>query len=245
VTRLRRQALEKYPPVVLGLPAEEAALAGAFRASGLRAPDKTGEKSASSAAGRTASPSAERSSPYDVAPILGPGAVPFAEGHEQGTPALLKSVDLADWLKPFLSPGQGKPTAEDLERGDERLRRFMPRGAFLRIELDHDAWLTWGLPEELPALIRARDTFVAEPPVRVAARFAGPDRLHLGGLLWPEAAGRLAHTAYATREGRGRGQVILFADDPGFRGWTLGTRRLLVNAILYGPGLGARWSNPW
>ena len=39
--------------------------------------------------------------------------------------------------------------------------------------------------------------------------------------------------------------VILFADDPGFRGWTLGTRRLLVNAILYGPGLGTRWSNPW
>ena len=47
--------------------------------------------------------------------------------------------------------------------------------------------------------------------------------MHLGGLLWPEAAGRLAHTAYATREGEGRGQVILFADDPGFRRWTQGS----------------------
>ena len=43
----------------------------------------------------------------------------------------------------------------------------------------------------------------------------------------------------------GRGQVILFLNEPQFRGRTLGTRRMLVNAILYGPGLGTRWSHPW
>jgi len=101
------------------------------------------------------------------------------------------------------------------------------------------------MPEEVPALTRAEDALVAEPPVQVAARFADLDRLHLGGLLWPEAAGRLARTAYATRESRGRGQVVLFLDEPVFRAWTPGTRRLLVNAILYGPGLGTRWSHPW
>ena len=41
------------------------------------------------------------------------------------------------------------------------------------------------------------------------------------------------------------GQVILFLSDPEFRGWTMGTRRLLTNAILYGPGLGSSWSTPW
>jgi hypothetical protein len=81
--------------------------------------------------------------------------------------------------------------------------------------------------------------------VRVAARFAGLDRLHLGGLLWPEGAARLAGTAYATREGRGRGQVILFADHPAYRRWMTETERMLVNAILLGPGLGTRWSAPW
>ena len=86
---------------------------------------------------------------------------------------------------------------------------------------------------------------MAQPPIQVAARFAEVERLQLGGLLWPEAAGRLANTAYATREGKGRGQVILFLNEPEFRGWTLGTRRMLVNAILYGPGLGTRWSHPW
>jgi len=186
-----------------------------------------------------------RTSPYDVAPLLGPGARPFAEGFEQGTPVELKPVDLAEWLAPFLAPGKKKPEAEDLSAADARLRRFAPQGVYLRLELDPQVWLTWGMPEEIPALIRARDTLVAEPPVQVPARFAKLEQLHLGGLLWPEAAGRLAHTAYATREGAGRGQVILFLNEPEFRGWTLSTRRLLLNAVLYGPGLGTRWSAPW
>jgi hypothetical protein len=235
--RLRRQALESYPPVVLGPSADLVVAGGNFRAVGLRAEAEDG--------GEERKP-AKRGSLYDVAPILGPGAAPFAEGFEQGTPIDGKPVDLADWLKPFLPPGKGKPESEDLERADGRLRRFSPRGAFLRVELDHEVWLNWGVQDnELPALARASDAFVAAPPVQVAARFAEVDRLHLGGLLWPEAAGRLAHTAYATREGVGRGQVILFASDPGFRDWTLGTRRLMLNAVLYGPGLGTRWSTPW
>ena len=68
---------------------------------------------------------------------------------------------------------------------------------------------------------------------------AGHDlHLRMSGLLWPEAAQRLAHAAYLTRESVGRGQVILFAAPPIFRGATLGTERLLMNALVYGPGLG-------
>jgi hypothetical protein len=233
-TRLRRQAIEKFPPVVLGPSAATVEEGGAFRAVGLRVPDESTEDAPADAA-----------SPYDVAPILGPGAKPFAEGHEQGTAVAIKPVDLADWVKPFLPPGQGKAKKEDLQKADGRLRRFSPRGVFLTVETDDNVWLSWGLPESLPALIRSRDTLVAQPPVQVAARFAGVERIHLGGLLWPEAAGRLANTAYATREAKGRGQVILFLNEPEFRGWTLGTRRMLTNAILYGPGLGTRWSHPW
>ncbi len=42
-----------------------------------------------------------------------------------------------------------------------------------------------------------------------------------------------------TRESKGRGQVILFAVPATFRASTLATERLLMNAIIYGPGLGA------
>jgi hypothetical protein len=252
-TRPRRQALDRFPPIVLGPAAETVEAAGFFKASGVRAgpaePAKEqGKESAKEAAAkaRTAAMPPSPSSPYDVAPLLGPGAKPFAEGFPQGTPAGDRPRDLAAWLKPVLPPGKERPEASDLERADERLRRFMPRGALLRVDLDPEVWIDWGIGrDDLAVLLETRDTLVAEPPVQVAARFAGLDRLHLGGLLWPEAAGRLAKTAYATREGVGRGQVILFLDDPDFRSWMLGTRRLLLNAILYGPGLGTRWSSPW
>jgi hypothetical protein len=81
--------------------------------------------------------------------------------------------------------------------------------------------------------------------VRVAARFPRVERLHLGGLLWPEAAGRLSGTAYATRESVERGQVILYLDNPAFRGWMRDTARHFLNAVIYGPGLGASWPAPW
>jgi len=64
--------------------------------------------------------------------------------------------------------------------------------------------------------------------------------LRMSGLLWPEATHRLANAAYLTRESVGAGQVILFADSPNFRASTLGSARLLMNALVYGPGLGAR-----
>lgn len=61
----------------------------------------------------------------------------------------------------------------------------------------------------------------------------------MSGLLWPEAAQRIANSAYLTRERMGRGQMILFSGQPNFRGASKGTNRLLLNAIVYGPGLGA------
>jgi hypothetical protein len=64
--------------------------------------------------------------------------------------------------------------------------------------------------------------------------------LRMSGLLWPEAAHRLANAAYVTRESVGDGQVILFADSPNFRASTLGSARLFMNALVYGPGLGAK-----
>jgi hypothetical protein len=63
--------------------------------------------------------------------------------------------------------------------------------------------------------------------------------LRMSGLLWPEATHRLANSAFVTREANGRGQIILFASPPNFRGASLGTARLLLNALVYGPGFGS------
>lgn len=63
--------------------------------------------------------------------------------------------------------------------------------------------------------------------------------LRMSGLLWPEAAHRIAHTAWVTRESFGRGQIICFATSPTFRGSTRAAMRVFLNAAVYGPGLGA------
>ncbi len=64
-------------------------------------------------------------------------------------------------------------------------------------------------------------------------------RLRMSGLLWPEAADRLANSAVVTRESIGSGQIILFATDPTFRAGSLGTIRIFSNAVVCGPGMGA------
>ncbi|MBL8760081.1 MAG: hypothetical protein JNL50_02145 [Phycisphaerae bacterium] len=64
-------------------------------------------------------------------------------------------------------------------------------------------------------------------------------RLRMSGLLWPEAADRVAHSAYVTVERVGSGQVILFASSPTFRAGTKGTMRVFTNAVVLGAGMGA------
>jgi hypothetical protein len=238
-TRFRIQALEEYPPPVWSIGAAEAQEAGKTVATGLRvvvpAPDAVQENKSAPT----------RTSPYDIAPVLGPGAAPFAAGHDQGTPFADTPVPIDEWLKGILSPGKLMPEETDRSTVDRRLRRFMPQGALLRAELDEEFWLNYGLGSSISVWFGGNDSMIAVPPVTVAARFPDTDRLHLGGLLWPEAAARLAQTGYATREAVGRGQVILFADNPSYRRWVAESERMLMNAILMGPGLGTRWSSPW
>jgi hypothetical protein len=176
---------------------------------------------------------------------VGPGAEPFLlpRSSTYDVPACRPSLEA--WIHP-LPPGAEKADRlAALERADERLRRFLPSGAILRLQIDPEHWLGYGLSDPLPALTTQHDVLVAEPPATVAARFADVDHLHLSGLLWPEALGELARTAYATREPIGKGQLILFSSPPALRGTTWATSRLLLNALILGPGLGTQWPVPW
>ena len=145
------------------------------------------------------------------------------------------------------SDGRERPKTDmtALTAADERGRRFHPRGAILRTMLDSEHWLTYGAGPNLPALVASPYVFMSRRPVETAARFARADSLRLSGLLWPEARERWAETAWLTREAHGRGQVILFADEPNFRSYFYGTTRLFLNALLLGPGLGTEVGVAW
>jgi hypothetical protein len=133
----------------------------------------------------------------------------------------------------------------DKKRRERWLRTFSPRGVILRGEVNTDSWLAVGCNDELPVLVEGSSVFESELPVHTVVRLAASDRLRLSGLLWPEARERLADSAYATVESQGAGQVILFAQSPAFRDWFKGSERLLMNAVVYGPGAGASQPVGW
>ncbi|RME00059.1 MAG: hypothetical protein D6812_10385, partial [Deltaproteobacteria bacterium] len=222
--RLRREALEKFPPPRLGLPDTVARRLGLQEATGFLPAE--GE----------APPAALEETfgiPGPGSPLLGPGARAF----------------LGETSPPSLPlPPQEDPESTDLDawrRIDERLRRFSPQGAFLRADLDTEHWLASGMPERMAVLIQGDYAYIARKPVRTVARLADPARLQVSGLLWPEAAGRLAQTAYLTIEGVGRGSIVLFAASPLFRASLPATARLFKNAVVLTPGLGASHPAPW
>ncbi|WP_334064915.1 M14 family metallopeptidase [Alteromonas genovensis] len=157
---------------------------------------------------------------------------------------------------------------EELTRRDKWLSHFMPSGAMVAGRTDQQHWLTAGTPEVLPLLYSNQPLFMSadnsEAVVRAGVFSPSPNKkkgdseskknadrwftlpqdkalkVRMSGLLWPEAQQRIANTAYLTRERSGKGQIILFSGQPNFRGAALGTNRLLLNAIVYGPGLGSQ-----
>ncbi len=157
-----------------------------------------------------------------------------------------------------VSVWEGKPADETRERdaeenmelaltkeADERARRLFPRGAILSVDLDDEHWLTVGCGNSMPVMYSSDYAYLAPSRVQVAGRFGESKHLRISGLLWPEARERWRETVYLSRESKGKGQIILFATGPNFRGYFHGSERLLLNALLLGPGYGARRSIEW
>ncbi|MFQ6678179.1 MAG: M14 family zinc carboxypeptidase [Fidelibacterota bacterium] len=138
-----------------------------------------------------------------------------------------------------------KSDISELKDQDELGRKLSPQGAILRVNLDPEHWLNFGCGDMTPVLFGTSTVLMTKNPAHSPARLAPASDLRLGGLLWPEAKERIANGAWATRERLGNGQVILFATQPNFRGYFRGSERLLLNAMFYGPGLGARASVEW
>jgi hypothetical protein len=150
--------------------------------------------------------------------------------------------------------------ADELKRRDTWQSRFMPSGAMVAGRVDTLHWLTFGTPETLPLLYSEQPALMVngrqQAVVRVGVLKPNKDaekarainwstipqgqdlNVRMSGLLWPEAASRIANSAYVTRERVGKGQVILFSGQPNFRGSTRGVGRLWLNALVYGAGLG-------
>jgi len=118
--------------------------------------------------------------------------------------------------------------------------RYLPRGCYLRADATPGHWLAHGISGRIPVLFREDGIVRADMGADVVLRFADADDLPLSGMIWPEAVEMIAGSACLARKRAGRGQIISFAWDPVFRGYSLGTQRLLLNAIVLGPAFADR-----
>jgi hypothetical protein len=138
-----------------------------------------------------------------------------------------------------------KPDLDALKRLDRWQRRFQPQGVIMAADLDCEHWLCFGAGDRLPVLVWGDYAWMSKRPAATPARLATREHLRLSGLVWPEARERWADTAWATVERMGDGQVILFANEPFFRAYYEGSARMLLNAVMLGPGMGAAQPLPW
>ena len=111
-------------------------------------------------------------------------------------------------------------------------------GAHFDARLDRTHWLTHGLDDRatLTALVGG-DTFLrlSKEGTNVAV-FPAEGAFHQAGWLWPDNTERLLrNTALVVEEAVGSGHVVLFANDPMFRGWWRALDKLVLNGITLGP----------
>ena len=141
----------------------------------------------------------------------------------------LKS-DKADGMAPSLPP-IASPSADA-----NKVPVALP-GSIMRATVDRTTFLTYGLEQdELPVLLASGYFFRISKEGSNALIFAPKPRkpLTLSGFVWEGNTEKLlAGTAYVIDEPRGGGHVVMFAEEPFYRGVFRSNTRPFFNAIAF------------
>ncbi|WP_221030872.1 M14 family zinc carboxypeptidase [Actomonas aquatica] len=111
-------------------------------------------------------------------------------------------------------------------------------GALLRATIEPEHFLSFGYAQtELPYFADGDAFFQPSTTGTNVVRFAD-ENLWVSGHIWPENTERLlARAAAVIDEPIGDGHLILFSDEPGYRAMWHASVPMLLNALLYAPGL--------
>jgi hypothetical protein len=147
----------------------------------------------------------------------------------ESTPAGSGS-DRSDGIAPSLPP-IASPSANA-----NKVPEALP-GAIFRATVDRTNYITYGVDrDEMPVLLANGYFFRYSKEGTNALVFdADPKRpLTISGFVWEGNTERLlSGTSYIIDESVGSGHVVLFAEDPFFRGMTRATTRLFFNSIVF------------
>ncbi len=110
-------------------------------------------------------------------------------------------------------------------------------GAFFKAKLDTSHFLGYGyLNEDIAVPVQGGTFWKPTKKGSNVVRF-GKEKARLSGFAWEgNTEEMLAETAYVVVEPTGRGNAILFLNDPTFRAMWAGLHRMFWNSILLGSG---------
>jgi hypothetical protein len=156
-------------------------------------------------------------------------ASPSPSPSPAGTPAPLpddRTPEVGEALPPIMSP------SADNNNVPEALA-----GAMFRATVDRTSYVNYGVDQkEISVLIQSGYFFRYSKEGTNAVVFdASPRRpLTISGFVWEGNTERLLKgTSYIIDESTGGGHVVLFAEDPLYRGMTRSTTRQFFNAIAF------------
>ncbi len=166
----------------------------------------------------------------ETKPSPTPRGTPSSGIAAEPTPTPEPKTDKQDWQAPVLPP-IASPSASA-----GKVPEGIP-GAIVRATVDQTTYLTYGLnQDELPVLLSSGYFFRYSKEGTNALVFdAKPKKpLAISGFVWEGNTERLLKgTAYLIDEPLGSGHVILFAEEPFFRGIFRSTTRPFFNSILF------------
>lgn len=151
------------------------------------------------------------------------------------------------WTPPKKDDKDAKPAeAEDPEdsgSGEATQKQLAERpiftpGAVLSTHMQPRHPLTLGLDHSPDVLYEGSTVLKATGDPRQDVLTADDDSPVAAGFAWPEAAQRLAGSLLVGSEQRGKGSVVLFAQDPDYRLFWRATMPIFLNAVLFGPSAG-------
>jgi hypothetical protein len=109
-------------------------------------------------------------------------------------------------------------------------------GAHFDVVLDLTNWVTLGMERaRMPVLVSGSNVLGLSHDGGNVAVFPTTGTLKRGGFTFPDNSERLLRgSAFIVQERVGRGNVVMFTNDPMFRGWWRALDRMVLNAVLLG-----------